>query len=214
MGTSVVTGNATAIIMNTGNETYFGRKAKQLEIRNPPNAFQLGVRRISWIFFLTMSCLVPPVLLLQGFLNGNWSDALMFSLSVAVGLTPEMLPMIVNTTLAKGTVEMSKKKCIVKNLDAIVNMGGIDVLCTDKTGTLTKSIVVLTKHIDQSGKESRVPLRLAYLNAHFQQTLSNPMDDAVNSFYASQVKELGRNTSSISKLLKFSARRIKATCKT
>lgn len=200
MGTSVVTGNATAIVINTGNSTYFGRMTKQLEARNPPNAFQLGVRRISWIFFLTMFCLVPPVLLLQGFLNKNWPAALLFSLSVAVGLTPEMLPMIVNTTLAKGTVQMSRKKCIVKNLDAIVNMGGIDVLCTDKTGTLTKSIVVLTKHIDHSGKESRVPLGLAYLNAHFQHTLSNPMDDAVNNYFASQVRahkkensEMGRS---------------------
>lgn len=107
MGTSVISGSSTAIVYATGARTYFGIMADEIATRRPQNAFQLGVRRISWIFFLTMACLVPPVFLLQGFLHSGWTDALLFSLSVAVGLTPEMLPMIVNTTLAKGKINLT-----------------------------------------------------------------------------------------------------------
>lgn len=185
MGTSVISGVATAIVYATGPRTYFGMMAGDIATRRPQNAFQLGVRRISWIFFLTMACLVPPVFLLQGFLHSGWTDALLFSLSVAVGLTPEMLPMIVNTTLAKGAYQLAKRKCIVKSLDAVVNLGGMDVLCTDKTGTLTKSVVTLTKHINPLGIESELPLHMAYLNSFFQSVNSSPMDTAVLLFYDS-----------------------------
>lgn len=187
MGTSVISGVATTIVFTTGSRTYFGMMADDLATRRPQNAFQLGVRRISWIFFLTMACLVPPVFLLQGFLHGDggWTDALLFSLSVAVGLTPEMLPMIVNTTLAKGAYQLAKRKCIVKSLDAVVNLGGMDVLCTDKTGTLTKSVVTLTKHVNPLGINSDVPLHMAYLNSFFQSVNSSPMDTAVLLFYDS-----------------------------
>lgn len=185
MGTSVISGVATAVVYATGGQTYFGIMADDLATRRPQNAFQLGVRRISWIFFLTMACLVPPVFLLQGYLHSGWTDALLFSLSVAVGLTPEMLPMIVNTTLAKGAYQLAKRKCIVKSLDAVVNLGGMDVLCTDKTGTLTKSVVTLAKHVNPSGMTSDVPLHMAYLNSHFQAVNSSPMDTAVLLFYDS-----------------------------
>jgi Mg2+-importing ATPase len=126
MGTSIVSGTATAIVRKTGKHTYFGSMAKELFKKRPQHAFQLGVRRISWLFFLIMACMVPPVVLIQGFVHRNWTDAFLYGLSVAVGLTPEMLPMIVNATLARGAILMSRKKCIVKNLDSIINMGGMD----------------------------------------------------------------------------------------
>jgi Mg2+-importing ATPase len=126
MGTSIVSGTATAIVRKTGMNTYFGSMAKELFKKRPQNAFQLGVRRISWLFFIIMACMVPPVLLIQGFAHQDWTNAVLFGLSVAVGLTPEMLPMIVNATLARGAILMSRKKCIVKKLDSIINMGGMD----------------------------------------------------------------------------------------
>jgi Mg2+-importing ATPase len=139
MGTSVVSGTAKAIVKRTGMNTYFGSMAKELFKNRPQNAFQLGVRRISWLFFIIMACMVPPVLLLQGIFHQNWGDAFMFGLSVAVGLTPEMLPMIVNATLARGAILMSRKKCIVKNLDSIINMGGMKrVFIIEMKNTLEK----------------------------------------------------------------------------
>jgi Mg2+-importing ATPase len=125
MGTSIVSGTATAIVRNTGMNTYFGSMAKELLKKRPQNAFQLGVRRISWLLFIIMACMVPPVLLIQGLVHKDWKEAFLFGLSVAVGLTPEMLPMIVNATLARGAILMAKKKCIVKKLDSIINMGGM-----------------------------------------------------------------------------------------
>jgi Mg2+-importing ATPase len=126
MGTSIVSGTATAIVRKTGMNTYFGSMAKELFKKRPQNAFKLGVRRISWLFFIIMACMVPPVLFIQGFVHHDWTEAFLFALSVAVGLTPEMLPTIVNATLARGAILMSRKKCIVKNLDSIINMGGMD----------------------------------------------------------------------------------------
>lgn len=201
MGTSVISGVATTMVYATGIHTYFGIMADGLAAQRPQNAFQLGVRRISWIFFLTMACLVPPVFLLQGLLHSEWTDALLFALSVAVGLTPEMLPMIVNTTLAKGAYQLAKRKCIVKSLDAVVNLGGMDILCTDKTGTLTKSVVTLTKHVNPLGINSDIPLHMAYLNSYFQSVNSNPMDTAVLLFYDSFYFE--KSVVSLSSKLKF-----------
>ncbi|CAL8112377.1 unnamed protein product [Orchesella dallaii] len=188
MGSAVVSGTATCRVVSTGSKTQFGRMASELAKRRPENAFQLGVRRISWIFFITMICLVPPVLLLQGFIIKDWYAAFTFALSVAVGLTPEMLPMIVNTTLAKGAFEMSRRHCIVKKLDAIINMGGIDILCTDKTGTLTNSIVTLHRYVNRQGVSSSSPLFLGYLNAHFQSVQQNPLDSAIVSHFDSAIE--------------------------
>ncbi|KAF9272196.1 hypothetical protein BGZ68_002626, partial [Mortierella alpina] len=141
MGTSVVSGTATVLVEKIGSETFFGSMAKELSKRRPENAFQMGVRNISWVFFALMIVMMPPVFLLQGLIQKDWAAAATFALSIAVGLTPEMLPMVVNSNLARGAYLMSKKRCIVKNLDSIINIGSMDVLCTDKTGTLTDNKV-------------------------------------------------------------------------
>jgi len=193
MGTSVVSGTALTIVRATGTSTYLGKMAKVLKKRRPVNAFQLGVRLISWIFFGCMICMVPPVVLFQGIFvqkGKNWFAAVKMGLSVAVGMTPEMLPMIVNTCLAVGAVQMSKKQCIVKNNDAIVNMGAMDVLCTDKTGTLTKSVVVLSKHINGAGYTSVLPLILGFLNLKFQSVRGTPIDIAILAFCKKYVTAL------------------------
>ncbi|KAF8975465.1 hypothetical protein BGZ46_009110 [Entomortierella lignicola] len=183
MGTSVVSGTATVLVEKTGSRTFFGSMAKELSKRRPENAFQLGVRNISWVFFGIMFVMVPPVLLINGLLNKSWTDAVLFALSVAVGLTPEMLPMIVNSNLARGAYLMSQKRCIVKNLDAIINLGSMDVLCTDKTGTLTENKVVLVRHLDFNGKASIQSLQLAFLNSRFQTGLKNLLDVAVVEYF-------------------------------
>ncbi|CAK9253540.1 unnamed protein product, partial [Sphagnum jensenii] len=182
MGTSIISGTATAIVRKTGMNTYFGSMAKELFKKRPQNTFKLGVHRISWLFFLIMACMVPPVLLVQGFVHKDWTDALLFGLSVAVGLTPGMLPMIVNSALARGAILMSRKKCIVKNLDSIINMGGMDVLCTDKTGTLTENQAALMRHVDYFGKTATFPLQLSFLNSYFQTGLKNLLDVAIIEF--------------------------------
>ncbi|KAI1296376.1 hypothetical protein EDD11_007362 [Mortierella claussenii] len=183
MGTSVVSGTATVLVDKIGSDTFFGSMAKELATRRSENAFQMGVRNISWVFFGLMAIMVPPVLLINGFVHHSWTDAALFALSVAVGLTPEMLPMIVNSNLARGAYLMSKKRCIVKNLDAIINLGSMDVLCTDKTGTLTDNKVVLVRHLDYHGKASKQSLQLAFLNSRFQTGLKNLLDVAVVEYF-------------------------------
>ncbi|KAG0280158.1 hypothetical protein BGZ96_001662, partial [Linnemannia gamsii] len=190
MGTSVVSGTATVLVEKIGSETFFGSMAKELSKRRPENAFQLGVRNISWVFFGLMALMVPPVLLINGFVHQDWTKAALFALSVAVGLTPEMLPMIVNSNLARGAYLMSKKRCIVKNLDAIINLGSMDVLCTDKTGTLTENKVVLVRHLDYHGRASMQSLQLAFLNSRFQTGLKNLLDVAVVEYFEKTASEL------------------------
>ncbi|CAB4487476.1 magnesium-transporting ATPase, P-type 1 [Rhizophagus irregularis] len=186
MGTSVVSGTATAVVLKTGPNTFFGGMAKQLSVKRTPNAFQKGIRRVSYMFVCIMLAMMPPVLLIQGFLKGGWKDAVLFAAAVAVGLTPEMLPMIVNANLARGAINLSKKKCIVKKLDSIINLGGIDILCTDKTGTLTCNKVVLINHFDHLGNVSKLPLYLGYLNSYFQTGLKNLLDVAVIEYFNSE----------------------------
>ncbi|KAF9944874.1 hypothetical protein BGZ70_004257, partial [Mortierella alpina] len=183
MGTSVVSGTATVLVEKIGSETFFGSMAKELSKRRPENAFQMGVRNISWVFFALMVVMIPPVLLLNGLIQKDWAKAATFALSIAVGLTPEMLPMIVNSNLARGAYLMSKKRCIVKNLDSIINLGSMDVLCTDKTGTLTDNKVVLVRHLDYHGKSSIHTLQLAFLNSRFQTGLKNLLDVAVVEYF-------------------------------
>ncbi|KAG0275363.1 hypothetical protein BGZ95_008866 [Linnemannia exigua] len=190
MGTSVVSGTATVLVEKIGSETFFGSMAKELSKRRPENAFQMGVRSISWVFFGLMAVMVPPVLLINGLVHQSWTDAALFALSVAVGLTPEMLPMIVNSNLARGAYLMSKKRCIVKNLDAIINLGSMDVLCTDKTGTLTENKVILVRHLDYHGKASLQSLQLAFLNSRFQTGLKNLLDVAVVEYFEKTASEL------------------------
>ncbi|MES2098259.1 MAG: magnesium-translocating P-type ATPase [Pseudomonadota bacterium] len=180
MGTNVVSGSATALVVATGGRTYFGALASTVMARDPePNAFHAGVNSVSWLLIRFAMVMVPIVLLINGFTKGDWLQALLFALSVAVGLTPEMLPMVVTSTLAKGAVLLSRKKVVVKRLDAIQNFGAMDVLCTDKTGTLTQDKIALARKIDAFGDPSNEVLNFAFLNSHYQTGLKNLLDRAV-----------------------------------
>jgi len=180
MGTNVVSGTAQAMVIATGANTWFGQLAGRVsEQESEPNAFQKGISRVSMLLIRFMLVMAPIVLLINGFTKGDWWEAALFALSVAVGLTPEMLPMIVTSTLARGAVKLSKQKVIVKHLDAIQNFGAMDILCTDKTGTLTQDKIVLENHTDVSGKVSERVLQTAWLNSHYQTGLKNLLDTAV-----------------------------------
>jgi Mg2+-importing ATPase len=179
MGTSVVSGTASAVVLATGGRTYFGSMAKGLVGQRPPTSFDLGVNKVSWLLIRFMVVMVPIVFVINGLSKHNWVEAFMFGLAVAVGLTPEMLPMIVTANLAKGAVTMARHKTIVKRLNAIQNFGAMDVLCTDKTGTLTQDKIVLEKHINVIGEEDEEVLNLAYLNSVYQTGLKNLLDVAI-----------------------------------
>ncbi|NWG29983.1 MAG: magnesium-translocating P-type ATPase [Rhodocyclaceae bacterium] len=180
MGTNVVSGSATAVVLATGNATYFGALASRVTAADrAPTQFQAGVNKVSWLLIRFMFVMAPLVLFINGFTKGDWMEAVLFALSIAVGLTPEMLPMIVTATLAKGAVILSRKKVIVKRLDSIQNFGAMDVLCTDKTGTLTQDKICLARHVDVWGNESDEVLEMAYLNSYYQTGLKNLLDIAV-----------------------------------
>jgi Mg2+-importing ATPase len=179
MGTNVVSGSATALVIATGKHTYFGNLATRVAAaERAPTACQAGVNGVSWLLIRFALVMVPVVLLVNGFTKGDWVEAVLFALSVAMGLTPEMLPMIVTTTLAKGAVLLSRRKVVVKRLDAIQNFGAMDVLCTDKTGTLTQDKIALARHADVFGNPSEEVLNLAFLNSHYQTGLKNLLDHA------------------------------------
>lgn len=179
-GTSVVSGTATALVLATGSATYFGSMATHLaDAATAPSSFDQGLNRFTWLLLRFMAVMVPLVLLINGIGKGNWLEAFLFALSVAVGLTPEMLPMIVTVCLSKGAITMSRQKVIVKRLSAIQNFGAMDVLCTDKTGTLTEGQVILEKHLDLAGAESPEVLNYSYLNSFYQTGLKNMLDLAV-----------------------------------
>ena len=179
LGTSVESGAATAVIVATGAQTYFGKMASSLTGQQPDTAFDRGVKRFVWLMLSFMLVMVPMVFLINGLMKHNWKDAFFFALAVAVGLTPEMLPMIVSVCLSKGALAMSKKKVIVKRLNSIQNFGGMDVLCTDKTGTLTEDRVVLMRHCNVAGRESDDVLLDGYLISYFQTGLKNLLDRAI-----------------------------------
>lgn len=180
MGTNVVSGTAIAIVLTTGKNTIFGQLAHQVVTKKPiETSFQKGIERVSWLLIYFMLIMAPIVFLLNGFTKHDWLSASLFALAVAVGLTPEMLPMIVTSTLAKGAVMMSRRKVVVKRLDAIQNFGAMDILCTDKTGTLTQDKICLEKHIDIHGKQCDEVLEYAYLNSYYQTGLKNLLDVAV-----------------------------------
>ncbi len=179
MGTNVVSGSAVCIAVATGNQTLFGTMAKSITRTKTKTGFEKGVQSVSKLLIRFMLVMVPIVLFINGFTKGDWLEAVLFALSVAVGLTPEMLPMIVTTNLAKGAVQMSKKKTIIKNLNAVQNFGSMNVLCTDKTGTLTQDKVVLEYHLDIHGNEDDRVFRHAFLNSYFQTGLRNLMDVAI-----------------------------------
>lgn len=179
MGTNVVSGSATAVVLSTGDGTYFGNMAKTLSGRREPTSFDKGVSSVSWLLIRFMTVMVPVVFLINGITKHDWVQALLFAISVAIGLTPEMLPMIVTTNLAKGAVSMAHKKTVVKHLNSIQNLGAMDVLCTDKTGTLTRDEVVIERHLNVKGEEDLRVLQYAYLNSYFQTGLKNLIDLAV-----------------------------------
>ncbi len=179
LGTSVESGAATGVIVATGAQTYFGKMASSLSGQQTDTAFDKGVKKFVWLMLTFMLVMVPMVFFINGLMKHNWKDAFFFAMAVAVGLTPEMLPMIVSVCLSKGALAMSKKKVIVKKLNSIQNFGAMDVLCTDKTGTLTIDHVILELHVDVFKKESDEVLRDAYLISHFQTGLKNVLDRAV-----------------------------------
>jgi P-type Mg2+ transporter len=179
MGTNVVSGMATAVVVATGQATYFGSLASSVAAQRVMTSFDQGVNKFTWLMIRFIMIMVPTVFLVNGFTKGNWGEALLFAMAVAVGLTPEMLPMIVTVNLGKGALAMSRKKVIVKRLNSIQNFGAMDVLCTDKTGTLTQDRIILEKHVDIYGTENADVLEYAYLNSYYQSGLKNLLDVAV-----------------------------------
>lgn len=179
MGTNVVSGSAAVVVANTGIFTYFGSISRSLASKRPETAFDIGVNKVSYLLIRFMLIMTPVIFLINGLVKGDWMQAMLFAIAVAVGLTPEMLPMIVTANLAKGAVNMSKKKVIVKRLNAIQNIGAMDILCTDKTGTLTLDKIVLETHLNVRGIEDDEVLKWGYLNSFHQTGLKNLLDQAV-----------------------------------
>lgn len=179
MGSNVLSGSASAVVVTVGDHTLFGSMASEVAHGAVETSFSKGVNAVSWVLIRFMLVMVPLVFVANGITKGDWLSAFLFGISIAVGLTPEMLPMIVTTCLAKGAVSMSKKQTIVKNLNSIQNFGAIDILCTDKTGTLTQDKVVLEYHLNVNGEDDLRVLRHAYLNSYFQTGYKNLMDVAI-----------------------------------
>ncbi len=179
MGSSIVSGMAEAVVVGTGADTQFGQLSRQLASLEPETAFDKGIRQFTWLMIRFIFVLVIFIFLVNTFLRGNFVESLLFALAIAVGLTPEMLPMITTVNLSRGALNMSKKMVIIKRLDAIQNIGAIDILCTDKTGTLTLDKITLVKHCDIEGKENEKILKYAYINSASQTGLANLLDNAV-----------------------------------
>ncbi len=179
MGSNVVSGSATAIVVVTGNRSYFGAMAKDIAGARPLTSFDKGISRVSWMLIRFILAMTPVVFLINGITKHDWLQALLFAVSVAVGLTPEMLPMVVTANLAKGAVAMARRKTVVKRLNSIQNFGAMDILCTDKTGTLTQNKVILERHLDIHGNEDSQVLAFAWLNSFHQTGLKNLLDLAV-----------------------------------
>jgi P-type Mg2+ transporter len=179
LGTSVANGAATAVVVATGMNTYLGGIAESLQEQEPPTAFDRGIYRFTMLMLGFMAVMVPLVFVINGFTKGSWTDAFFFAVAVAVGLTPEMLPMIVTICLSKGAVAMGTKQVIVKRINAIQSLGAMDILCTDKTGTLTRDEIILERHCDVALRENEDVLALAYLNSHFQTGLKSVLDRAI-----------------------------------
>jgi Mg2+-importing ATPase len=179
LGSNVESGSATAVVIHTGNRTYFGSLAASIVGQRQLTSFDLGVNKFTWLMIRFIAVMVPAVFLINGLSRHNWLEAFLFAMAVAVGLTPEMLPMIVTVNLSKGALAMARKKVIVKRLNAIQNFGAMDVLCTDKTGTLTQGKIVLEKHLDVNGDPSEKVLQYGYLNSYHHTGLKNLLDEAI-----------------------------------
>jgi P-type Mg2+ transporter len=179
LGSDVESGTATAVVIHTGDQTYFGSLATSIVGQREQTSFDKGVNKFTWLMISFIAVMVPAVFLINGLSKHNWLEAFLFAMAVAVGLTPEMLPMIVTVNLSKGALAMARNKVIVKRLNAIQNFGAADVLCTDKTGTLTQGKIVLEKHLDVHGHDSERVLNYGYMNSYFQTGLKNLMDKAI-----------------------------------
>ncbi len=181
MGSNVVSGSATAVVLYTGNGTYVGSMARALSADPPKNSFERGVDSVSGLLIRLTLIMVPVIFIVNGLTKGDWIAALLFAVTIAIGLTPEMLPVIMTSTLAKGAVAMSRRNVIVKTLGTIQTFGEMDILCTDKTGTLTQDKIVLEKYINIFGEDDQAVLKESYLNSHYQTGLKNLMDLAIIS---------------------------------
>jgi Mg2+-importing ATPase len=179
LGSNVESGSATAVVIHTGDKTYFGSLAASIVGQRQLTSFDKGVNKFTWLMLRFIAVMVPAVFLINGLSKHNWLEAFLFAMAVAVGLTPEMLPMIVTVNLSKGALAMARKKVIVKRLNAIQNFGAMDVLCTDKTGTLTQGKIVLEKHLDVRGEPSEKVLNYGYLNSYHHTGLKNLLDEAI-----------------------------------
>ena len=179
LGSNVESGSATAVVIQTGDRTYFGSLAASIVGQRQLTSFDKGVNKFTWLMIRFIAVMVPAVFLINGLSKHNWLEAFLFAMAVAVGLTPEMLPMIVTVNLSKGAIVMARKKVIVKRLNAIQNFGAMDVLCTDKTGTLTQGKIVLEKHLDVHGDPSEKVLHYGYLNSYHHTGLKNLLDEAI-----------------------------------
>ena len=210
MGSNMISGSATAIVLNTGNLTYFGSMSKTLSGDKAIKSFERGINSISKLLIRLTLLMVPIVFLINGILKGDWGQSLLFSISIAVGLTPEMLPVIMTTTLAKGAITMSKHKVIIKSLGTIQSFGEMDILCTDKTGTLTEDKIVLEKYMNLHGHDDQRVLRHAFLNSYFQTGLKNLIDMAViNRSYDKGFDQLIENYMKVDEIpFDFSRRRM------
>ena len=191
-GSEVVSGSAEGIVVRTGNDTLFGGIADEFSNEPPKTSFDVGIEHTSLLLIRFMVIMAVVVILINGLTKGDWLQALLFGISIAVGLTPEMLPMIVTTNLVKGANDMAKEGTIVRNLHGIQNFGAIDVLVTDKTGTLTQDNIVLQYHLDIDGNDSDRVLRHAYLNSYYQTGLGNLMDEAIIRASEEQLDKIGR----------------------
>jgi P-type Mg2+ transporter len=179
LGSNVESGSATAVVIYTGGRTYFGSLAASIVGQRQLTSFDKGVNKFTWLMIWFIAVMVPAVFLINGLSKHNWLEAFLFAMAVAVGLTPEMLPMIVTVNLSKGALAMARKKVIVKRLNSIQNFGAMDVLCTDKTGTLTQGKIVLEKHLDVHGDSSERVLHYGYLNSYYHTGLKNLLDEAI-----------------------------------
>ncbi len=179
MGTSVISGSARILACRTGSHSAFGEIADSLVAKPPPTAFEEGTHRFGLLIMRLTILLVLFVLLINTFFHRPWLESFLFAVALAVGLTPELLPMVVSVTLARGALRMARKKVVVKRLSAIQNLGSMDVLCTDKTGTLTEACIHLERHVNCLGRQSDRVLKLAYLNSFFETVVKSPLDDAI-----------------------------------
>ena len=179
LGSNVESGSATAVVIHTGDRTYLGALAASIVGEREMTSFDLGVNKFTWLMIRFIGVMVPAVFIINGLSRHDWVEAFLFAVAVAVGLTPEMLPMIVTVNLSKGAIAMAGKKVIVKRLNSIQNIGAMDVLCTDKTGTITEGRIVLERHIDVNGRESERVLQYGYMNSYYHTGLKNLMDEAI-----------------------------------